>query len=126
MRSPLRAFIVLIAGAALLVLFLSNVDLRGVGRQIVHADPSWLLLALLSMLVNLVLRSWRWQYLLEPIGRPAFQNAFRATTVGFAASTVLPARAGEVIRPTSCPARTRGLARRGRSRQSSSSACSTW
>ena len=99
MRSPLRAFIVLVAGVALLVLFLSNVDLRGVGRQIVHADPSWLLLALLSMLVNLVLRSWRWQYLLEPIGRPAFQNAFRATTVGFAASTVLPARAGEVIRP---------------------------
>jgi glycosyltransferase 2 family protein len=49
--------------------------------------------------VNLAIRSWRWQYLLEPLGRPSFASSFRATAVGFAASTVLPARAGEVIRP---------------------------
>ena len=41
----------------------------------------------------------RWQYLLEPLGATSFGNAFRATAVGFAASSVLPARAGEVIRP---------------------------
>src|SRR4029077_3214782 len=47
----------------------------------------------------IVIRSWRWQYLLEPLGPTRFVNAFRATVVGFAASSVLPARAGEVIRP---------------------------
>lgn len=99
MRSHLRAVIVLAAGAALLVLFFSNVDLRGVWRQILHANFAWLSLALVSMFANLALRSWRWQYLLEPLGRIGFQHAFRATAVGFAASTVLPARAGEVIRP---------------------------
>ena len=99
MRSPLRALIVLLLAAALLVLFLYNVDLRGVARQIVGADPIWLALSLVTMVVNLSIRAWRWQYLLEPLGRPAFLPAFRATAVGFAASTVLPARAGEVIRP---------------------------
>jgi uncharacterized protein (TIRG00374 family) len=99
MRSSLRAVIVLAVGAALLVLFLYNVDLRGVARQIVHSSPQWLALSLLTMIVNLTIRSWRWQYLLEPLGRPTLANSFRATAVGFAASAVLPARAGEVIRP---------------------------
>lgn len=99
MRSHLRAFIVLALAAALLVFFLYNVDLRGVARQIVHADLRWLAFSLMTMVVNLAIRSWRWQYLLEPLGRPGFASSFRATAVGFAASTVLPARAGEVIRP---------------------------
>ncbi|MGE0449113.1 MAG: lysylphosphatidylglycerol synthase transmembrane domain-containing protein [Vicinamibacterales bacterium] len=99
MRSHLRALIVLALGAALLVLFLYNVDLRGVAQQIVHARPGWLLFSVGTMVVNLAIRAWRWQYLLEPLGRPAFSSSFRATAVGFAASTVLPARAGEVIRP---------------------------
>lgn len=99
MRSYLRTLIVVALAFALVAAVLYNVDLRGVLRQIVHAQPAWLALALATMLVNLAIRSWRWQYLLEPLGRPSFLNAFRATAVGFAASAVLPARAGEVIRP---------------------------
>src|SRR3954469_10796578 len=99
MRSDLRTFIVLALALALLVLFLYNVDLRGVLREIIHAQPEWLALSLVTMFVNLAVRAWRWQYLLEPLGMPSFINAFRATAVGFAASSVLPARAGEVIRP---------------------------
>lgn len=99
MRSHLRALIVLALGGALLVLFFYNVDLRGVASAIVHADPMWLAVSLATTVVNLAIRAWRWQYLLEPIGRPGFATAFRATAVGFAASSVLPARAGEVIRP---------------------------
>ena len=99
MRSYLRTLIVLLLALALVAGVLYNVDLRGVGRQIVQARPDWLAFALATMLVNLSLRAWRWQYLLEPLGRPSFANAFRATAVGFAASAILPARAGEVIRP---------------------------
>lgn len=99
MRPSFRAAVVLLAGFALLVLFLHNVDLRGVASQIVHARLGWLAVSLTTMVVNVALRSWRWQYLLEPLGRPGFGASFRATCVGFAASTVLPARAGEVIRP---------------------------
>jgi uncharacterized protein (TIRG00374 family) len=51
------------------------------------------------MIVNLAIRAFRWQYLLEPLGHTTFARAFRATAVGFAANSLLPARAGEVIRP---------------------------
>lgn len=85
--------------AALLGLVLYNVDLRGVAREIVHARFDWLTLSLLTMFANLAIRAWRWQYLLEPLGATSFGNAFRATAVGFAATSILPARAGEVIRP---------------------------
>jgi hypothetical protein len=78
---------------------LYNVDLRGVAREIVHARFDWLTLSLLTMFANLAIRAWRWQYLLEPLGPTSFANAFRATAVGFAATSILPARAGEVIRP---------------------------
>jgi uncharacterized protein (TIRG00374 family) len=90
---------VLALAAGLLTLFLSNVDLRGVSVSIRGAQPGWLLLSLASMVVNLAIRSLRWRFLLEPLGGASFGNAFRATAVGFAASSLLPARAGEVIRP---------------------------
>lgn len=99
MRRHLRTFIVLALVVVLLALFLHNVDLRGVASEIMHAHPGWLALSLASMFLNLAIRAWRWQYLLEPLGHTSFGNAFRATAVGFAASSVLPARAGEVIRP---------------------------
>ena len=83
----------------LVALFLSNVDLRGVVREIVHARPEWLALSLATMFLNLFIRAWRWKYLLEPLGQTRFVNVFRATAVGFAASSILPRAAGEVIRP---------------------------
>lgn len=99
MRTHLHTLVVVALAVALLVLFFYNVDVRGVVGQIVHARPGWLALSAATMVLNLAIRAWRWQYLLDPIGRPRFGNAFRATAVGFAASGVLPARAGELIRP---------------------------
>ena len=99
MRTHIRTAVVLALAAALVVLFLRNVDFWHVATEIAHARLGWLALSLATMLVNLAIRSLRWQYLLEPLGRASFGNAFRATAVGFAASSILPARAGEVIRP---------------------------
>jgi uncharacterized protein (TIRG00374 family) len=99
MRSHTRTIVVVAAAVALLALFLRNVDLWRVGAEIVRARPEYLALSLATMPLNLAIRSYRWQYLLEPLGPTRFGNAFRATAVGFAASSVLPARAGEVIRP---------------------------
>jgi uncharacterized protein (TIRG00374 family) len=99
MRFPVRAVTVVAAAVALLALFLRNVDLWRVGADMARARPEWLLLSLATMPLNVSIRAYRWQYLLEPLGSTTFGNAFRATVVGFAASSVLPARAGEVIRP---------------------------
>ena len=89
----------LAVAAALIALFLHNVDLRRVAADILRARPEWLAVSLATMFVNLAIRTLRWRYLLEPLGPTSFARAFRATAVGFAASSVLPARAGEVIRP---------------------------
>jgi len=83
MRSHIRTIIVLALAVGLIAWFLHNVDLRRVAADILRARPEWLILSLL----------------LEPLGPTSFASAFRATAVGFAASTVLPARAGELIRP---------------------------
>src|SRR5262245_38446803 len=99
MRSRIRTLVVLAVAALLVVVFLRNVDLTRVLGEIRRARPEWLALSLATMLLNLAIRALRWQYLLEPLGGVRLGNAFRATAVGFAASTVLPARAGEVIRP---------------------------
>jgi uncharacterized protein (TIRG00374 family) len=99
MRSHLRTIVVLALAAGLVAVFLHNVDLRLVASEIARARGEWLVLSLLTMFLNLAIRSLRWQYLLEPLGVTSFANAFRATAIGFAASALLPARAGEVIRP---------------------------
>src|SRR5436305_2099134 len=99
MRSHSRTLLVVVAAVALLALFLRNVDLWRVGAEIARARPEYLALSLATMPLNLAIRAYRWQYLLEPLGTTSFGGAFRATAVGFAASSVLPARAGEVIRP---------------------------
>ena len=99
MTSTGRTLVVLALALGLLGLFLRNVDVARVGADVARAHLPWLALSLATMMVNLAIRSVRWQYLLEPIGHVSFGAAFRATAVGFAASSVLPARAGEVIRP---------------------------
>ena len=64
-----------------------------------RANPWPLLLAVVVTGVTYAIRALRWQYLLAPIGPTRFSTAFRTTVIGFAATFLLPARAGEVIRP---------------------------
>jgi len=99
MRSHLRTIVVLAIALALIGLFLYNVNLWGVLSAIARARPAWLALSFATMIVNLAIRALRWKFLLEPLGTTTFASSFRATAVGFAANAVLPARAGEVIRP---------------------------
>jgi uncharacterized protein (TIRG00374 family) len=63
------------------------------------ARPDLLVLALVMTVAMYVVRAERWQYLLAPLGKTRFRVAFRTTVIGFAVSFVLPARAGEVLRP---------------------------
>jgi uncharacterized protein (TIRG00374 family) len=56
--------------------------------------------------VNFPLRSWRWTRLLHHVQRVSQLEAFSATCIGFAASVLLPARAGEIVRPAVLSRRT--------------------
>lgn len=99
MRRRVRSLVILLLTLGLLAFTLRNADLRGVWAEVTRAQPLPLLVALAATLLTYVLRAFRWQYLLAPIGPTRFSTAFRTTVIGFAASFLLPARAGEVIRP---------------------------
>jgi hypothetical protein len=99
MSSRLRAALVIVLTIGLLAYFLYGVDLRAVWTETQQADPALLVLALAFVLLTYVVRAFRWQYLLAPIGPTRFATAFQTTVIGFAASFLLPARPGEVLRP---------------------------
>jgi len=94
-----QAAISIVLAAGLLAWFLSHVSLAEIGKVIASASRGWLAASVAISLAVFVLRALRWVWILRPVGRVPFFPAFRATAVGFAANTVLPARAGEVIRP---------------------------
>ncbi len=99
MRAHVRTAIVALLAVILLALFLRNANLRGVWAEVTRARMDLVLLAVALTALTYILRAVRWQYLLSPIGRVGLANALRMTVIGFAASAVLPARAGEVLRP---------------------------
>lgn len=99
MRSRLRAALVLLLTVGLLAYFLRGANLAGVWAVTRQAHGLLLLGGIGITLVSYTLRALRWQYLLSPIGDTHFGVAFRTTVIGFAASFLLPARAGEVLRP---------------------------
>lgn len=99
MRTSVRNTAIALLAVALLAWFLRNAHLGEVWREIRRANAWLVLFAITMTVVNMAIRGVRWQYLLAPVGETRFRAAFRATMIGFAASAVLPARAGEVIRP---------------------------
>ncbi len=99
MQPRVRNALILLLTLGLLVVFLRSVNVAEVWGETRRANPWFLLLALASTGATYVVRALRWQYLLAPIGPTHFSTAFRTTVIGFAATSLLPARAGEVLRP---------------------------
>jgi glycosyltransferase 2 family protein len=90
-------------GLALSILLLGwtlrDVSLAVVLRHMGEADPLLFVLAIAIATAGFAVRAARWHVLLIPISRATgFRNRFAATTIGFAANNLLPARVGEVVR----------------------------
>lgn len=99
MRAHIRTAVVLALSVVMLAWFLRGANLREVWGEIQNGRVGLLVAALGATVLTYVLRAYRWQYLLRPLGRPPFSAVFKTTVIGFAVSTLLPARAGEVVRP---------------------------
>ncbi len=98
-KTTVRTAGVLFLTVGLLTLFLYNVDLAEVGRALAAADPRLVAAAVVSGLFSYWLRAVRWQLILRSAGATRHSTAVMATAVGYAAMTLLPARAGDVVRP---------------------------
>ena len=95
----LRTILVSVLAIALFAWFLRHANFAEVWVQVRHARVELLVAGFFAVIVTYLLRAYRWQFLLDPIGPTRFRTAFRTTVIGFAALGVLPARAGDVLRP---------------------------
>jgi uncharacterized protein (TIRG00374 family) len=99
LRPIIRTVVVLALAVGLIAWFLRNAEFDRVWSAVASARADYLLLSAGLTIVTYLIRAERWQYLLGPLGPTRFGTVLRTTVIGFAASAVLPARAGEVIRP---------------------------
>jgi glycosyltransferase 2 family protein len=95
----IRTALVTLLAIALFAWFLSRANLSGIAAEIAHARMDLIVWSVVIAALMPVLRALRWQYLLDPVGPTRFGPVLRATIIGFAALALLPARAGDVIRP---------------------------
>jgi len=83
----------------LLAWSLRDLSLPALGEVLSRVNYSWLMVALGAYLVVFALRAWRWGLLLAAECWPGrWRDRFHAFFVGYAANSILPASAGEVVR----------------------------
>lgn len=83
----------------LFVLILFNTDWIQIWERLQDANPMLLLAALCAVILNIVLRAWRWGIMLEPEDSElAFSTLFDIVNLGYLANNILPARLGDLIR----------------------------
>jgi uncharacterized protein (TIRG00374 family) len=87
------------SGVALLYLFFQIKDPLRLKIALLTADYRIIMAVMLLPLITLVIRAWRWHYLLRPVKRVGFMPLFSATSIGFMGNNLLPFRMGEIIRP---------------------------
>ncbi len=80
-------------------LFVSSLRLDALRAIPARIHYSWVIAAALIFLIEFPLRTLRWQILLAPITPTRFTSLLSVTLIGFMANNVLPARAGDLVRP---------------------------
>jgi uncharacterized protein (TIRG00374 family) len=99
MHPRARTVLLFLLTIGLLVFFLRKADPGDVWAETRRAEPALLLYSVIVTALTYVVRAWRWQLLLAPIGPTRFMVAFETTVIGFAANALIPGRVGEVLRP---------------------------
>ncbi len=105
--APWKVALSVALAAALLAYFLYQAPLAEVGRALGQVHLGWVAITTAIALLTYLLRALRWGLILRPAGRAGAGQLFGCTAAGFATSAVLPARAGELVRPLLLTARTR-------------------
>ena len=100
MKFLIKLALALAVGAVSIALVTRGIDLRATLAAL--ARVSWAAVAtyLVILAITHVFRSWRWAFLLRPIGVTLGPRALLAvSSVGFMAIQALPVRLGEFVRP---------------------------
>lgn len=93
-----RFWIGVILSVALVVFMLQRVDVQQITSLLVDLRMIPLLLAVATLLLTLVIKAWRWHYLMESIKPVPVSYLWSATSIGAMIDMVLPARTGDIVR----------------------------
>lgn len=96
----------ILLAVVLFAVFLWTAPLGEVGATLARVKIFWVLASVAVALATYTIRALRWGLILRPVGRAGTANLLGCTAAGFATSTILPARAGEIVRPLLLTART--------------------
>lgn len=99
-----KTWLYLFIGTVITVVLLSwalrDVSVREVGQQLRHVQWQWLIIGWMVYIATYGVRACRWGTLLKTVGKAGrWRSRLDATLIGFGASSLLPAHAGELIRP---------------------------
>ncbi len=97
--TPLRVAVSVLLAVALLAFFLWRAPLADVAGTLARVRPGWVAIAVVFALASYALRALRWGAILKPVGGAPAAALLGCTAAGFATSTVLPGRIGELVRP---------------------------
>jgi len=81
-----------------LYLALRGLRLEDVWSALQGAHYVWLIPGVMVYFIGVVVRAWRWQYLLKPVKVIPFKQSFEIVTIGYMGNNIFPARLGEVLR----------------------------
>jgi uncharacterized protein (TIRG00374 family) len=101
MRFNWKVIAGLLISVASVIYALSHVDFAQVADAFASASYIWTLPMMLSVIITMWVRAFRWQKLLLPVRKLGYGTLYSSVMIGFMANNLLPARVGEVIRALS-------------------------
>jgi uncharacterized protein (TIRG00374 family) len=84
--------------AIFLFVALQGLKLEEVWTYIRAANYLWLIPAIAVYFVAVVVRTWRWGYLLRPLKRVPVKRLFPVVVIGYMGNNIFPFRIGELLR----------------------------
>ena len=92
-------FILGILISCIFIYFLfKKIDINLFVKQLLNVQYSTLFLLLIIFLFSVLLKSYRWSLLIKQKIKISFKNVFLSNNIGYLANTILPAKAGELIK----------------------------
>jgi hypothetical protein len=84
--------------AVFVVLALRGLRLDQVWHNIRHANYIWLVPSVLIYFAAVLVRTWRWSFMLRPLKYVSVPRLFPVVVIGYMGNNILPFRAGELLR----------------------------
>ena len=84
--------------AVFLLWALQGLDLKQVWKDLQHGNYLWLIPSVAVYFLAVLVRTWRWDYLLRPLKRISIRRLFPVVVIGYMGNNIFPFRIGELLR----------------------------